>query len=175
MPFLRPTRSTLFSRIQADFDANLPGTDSRLRRSNTGVLAKVWGIALDYVYGFLSWIALQLFPSTAAEEFVMRAASLWLSTPRYDAQVATGSVTVIATQVVIITRGHDQSICSCSCHCCFHLYRLSIKLWIIVGFYLVHHPLLRTSQVPHPLVSRLTAILLLANLRQLQAHIGHTR
>ena len=105
MPFLRPSRSALFSRIQADFDANLPGTDSRLRRSNTAVLAKVWGLAVDYVYGFLVWIALQLFPSTAAEEFVLRAASLWLSTPRYDAHFASGSVTVTATQVVSITTG----------------------------------------------------------------------
>lgn len=77
MPFNRPTLSTLIDRARDDFDARLPGADSRLRRSALDVLARVHAGAVNALYGFQSWIALQIMPDTADAEQLARWAAIW--------------------------------------------------------------------------------------------------
>ena len=46
MAFNRPSLTALVERIATDFESRLPGTDARLRRSNVGVMSRVWaGVA----------------------------------------------------------------------------------------------------------------------------------
>jgi uncharacterized phage protein gp47/JayE len=77
MPFNRPILSTLIERARDDFDARLPGADSRLRRSVLDVLARVHAAATNGLYGFLNWISLQVFPDTAETEQLARWAAIW--------------------------------------------------------------------------------------------------
>lgn len=77
MPFARPTLQDLIDRSEAEFDARIPGADSRLRRSILSVLARALAGAVYGLYGFLDWLSRQLFPDTAETEFLDRWAGIW--------------------------------------------------------------------------------------------------
>lgn len=68
MPFTRPTLPELITRIGADIDSRLAGSDSRLRRSNTRVLAIADAGVAHGLHGHLAWIARQKFATTADDE-----------------------------------------------------------------------------------------------------------
>ena len=68
MPFDRPTIPELVTRIATDIDSRQEGTDSQLRRSNTGVLAVVQAGVANGLHGHLEWVARQKFAATADEE-----------------------------------------------------------------------------------------------------------
>ncbi len=72
MPFNIPTPQEIVQRIQADFDTYLPGSDSRLRWTPEGVLARVIAMAVRILYGFLGWLSKQFLPDTAESEFLTR-------------------------------------------------------------------------------------------------------
>ena len=65
MPFVRPDLQTLIERAQADIQSRLPGTQPQLRRSLTGVIARMEAGVAHGLYGYLDWLALQLMPEGA--------------------------------------------------------------------------------------------------------------
>lgn len=106
MPFQRPTLNDLQSQISADLESRLPGADSQLRRSFLGVLSRVLAGALHGLYGFLAWLARQLFPDTAEVEFLDRWAGIW-GVARKPAWPADGSVTLTGTDGAVIPAGTE--------------------------------------------------------------------
>lgn len=104
MPFNRPTLSTLIERARDDFDARLPGADSRLRRSVLDVLARIHAAVANGLYGFLGWIALQVFPDTAESEQLARWAAIW-SVSRKASVAAAGAVDVTGANASPIAAG----------------------------------------------------------------------
>ncbi|MFM8333101.1 MAG: baseplate J/gp47 family protein [Candidatus Methylumidiphilus sp.] len=105
MPFLRPTRAELLSRVAADFNAWLPSVDAALRRSVVGVLSRVHGLAVDGQYAYLDWIAKQVIPTMADEEMLLEWARLFLPVPRIDATFAQGEAVVAGTVGATIPAG----------------------------------------------------------------------
>lgn len=104
MPFSRPTLKTLIDRAIADINARLPDADARLPFSNLNVLAHVQGAGVHGLYGFLDWIAKQVFPDTAETEALERWASIWGVT-RKAAAPATGTVTLTGTSGAVVPAG----------------------------------------------------------------------
>lgn len=93
MPLVRPTLKTLIDRAIADINARLPDADARLPFSNLNVLAHVQGAGVHGLYGYLDWIAKQVFPDTAETEALERWASIW-GVMRKAAVPAIGCVTL---------------------------------------------------------------------------------
>lgn len=104
MPFSRPTPSALLSRIQAEIDVLIPGSESRLRQTVEGVIARVLAMASHEMHGFLAWIARQIFVSTADQENLERHGSEW-KVVRKLATKASGSVMFSGTVGAIINAG----------------------------------------------------------------------
>jgi uncharacterized phage protein gp47/JayE len=104
MPFQRPTLPELIERAAVDIEAQLPGVDARLRRSNLGVLARVHAGAVDGLYGYLEWIADQLLPDTAETEHLDRWAAIW-NVARVAAAPGVGSVTFTGVDGTAIAAG----------------------------------------------------------------------
>lgn len=75
--FIRPTFTDILNSIQSDFTSRLPGSDSTLRRSVINVVSYVLAGVAFGLYGFISWIALQVFPDTAESEFLRRWGAIW--------------------------------------------------------------------------------------------------
>ncbi len=96
MPLSRPTLTELVDETRSDLDSNLPGADSRLRRSVLDVLARMLAWASHALYGYIDYISDQIFPDTADAEHLERWASLW-SLQRTAAVFATGSVVFSGT------------------------------------------------------------------------------
>lgn len=89
MPWDRPTLKQLNERIARDFSAHLLDGKSLLTRSVLGVLAKVWAGCCHLLYGFLSWVFLQVFIFSCEGFFL----GLWgrvLGIPIKDAASAEG-------------------------------------------------------------------------------------
>lgn len=91
MPFARPTARELVDQQEREFDARIPGADSRLRRSVLRVIARVTAAVAYHLYGYLDFIQRQVMPDTAEQEFLDRWASIW-GVVRKAATFATGSV-----------------------------------------------------------------------------------
>ncbi len=75
MPFARPTLAELIARIRSDLRGRLEIDGPILRRAMVDVLALVWAGAVHTLYGFLEWLAKQLFARTAEREALLRAAA----------------------------------------------------------------------------------------------------
>lgn len=93
MAFTRPTLAELVDRVQQDFVSRLELTGAVLRRSLVYVLSRVVAGAAHMLYGFLEWLARQLFADTSEREFLLRQASLYGLQPT-AADFAQASVTV---------------------------------------------------------------------------------
>jgi uncharacterized phage protein gp47/JayE len=104
--FIRPTFTQILERIQADLDSRLPNADTRLRRSVLNVLSYMLAGVAHGLYGFISWISLQVFPDTAEVEFMNRWASIW-GIIRIAAVKAAGNVTATGEDGVIIPVGTE--------------------------------------------------------------------
>lgn len=104
MPFQRPTLRELRDRAIADLDSRLPGSDARLRRSNTNVLATVHAGAVHGLHGHLDFLGKQIIPDTAESEFLDRWASIW-RVPRKAAATAQGAITFTGTNGAVIPAG----------------------------------------------------------------------
>jgi len=98
--FIRPTRSDLVARDRDDLNARIPGADSNLRRTMLNGVATMHGGAMDGAYGYLAYIADQVFPDTADSAHLYRWASFWGVFPK----AATGS-TGPATSTGVSTNG----------------------------------------------------------------------
>lgn len=104
MPFTRPTLGALTRETQLAIAAQLPGADAMLRRSNLGVLARVFAGLVHGIYGYLDWIARQVIPDTAEAEYLERWARLY-AIERKAAQAAAGTVTLSGIDATVIASG----------------------------------------------------------------------
>lgn len=104
MPFNRPTLSDLIARNRGDIETRLPGADSALRHSVLDVLARMHGGAVSGVYGYLDFLARQLFPDTADGEFLARHAATW-GIRRKAAVAATATATATGVDGTAIAAG----------------------------------------------------------------------
>jgi len=96
----------LKERAAADLNSRLAGSDALLRRSNTNVLATVHGGAAHGLYGRLDYLAAQLMPDTAEQEYLERWASFW-GVFRKVAAPASGPATVTGIDGRIIPAGSE--------------------------------------------------------------------
>lgn len=104
MPFNRPTLATIITRILADINSRLPGTDARLRRRLLNVLGTSLGGAAHGLHGHLDFLSRQFLPDTAEVEYLDRLASIW-GVARKPAVAATGNVTLTGTNGVDVPAG----------------------------------------------------------------------
>lgn len=105
MPFNRPTLQTLISRNQADIEANLPGTDAKVRRSNLNILGKLISGVAHGLYGYVAWAAKQILPFEAEADELDRHATFWLAIPRKAATPALGNLDLAGTNGTIMPAG----------------------------------------------------------------------
>jgi uncharacterized phage protein gp47/JayE len=96
VPFERPTLAELITRIGGDLRGRLEVEGPILRRAMADVLSAVWAGAVHTLYGYLDWLARQLFGDTAEREALLRKAALYGITP-VPATFATGNVTATGT------------------------------------------------------------------------------
>lgn len=96
MPFTRPTLADLIARIRADLRGRLEIGDSLVRRAMVDVLSTVWAGAVHTLFGFLDFVARQLFADTADRDHLLRHAAMYGITPT-PATFATGNVTATGT------------------------------------------------------------------------------
>lgn len=104
MPFQRPNLTALVARADEDFDARLPGADSRLRRSVLSVLSRVHAGAVHGLYGMLADNALQGLPDTATGEVLLRWAATFGVEPK-AAEPATGPVALTGSDDAVVPAG----------------------------------------------------------------------
>lgn len=96
MAFQRDSLGTIIGRVQTDIDSRVEGSESRLRRSFLGALARALSGAVHGLYGFVSWGSRQVLPDTADDDQLDRLGGLWGLT-RKAASYATGSVDFTVT------------------------------------------------------------------------------
>ena len=104
MPFNRPPLDLLIARSAASMQSRLPGTDAVLRRSLTGIVARMSAGTEHGLYGYLDWLARQLMPDTAEEEHLERWASIWGGS-RKAAGHASGDVSITGTPGAVLPEG----------------------------------------------------------------------
>ena len=104
MPFNRPPLDLLIARSAASMQSRLPGTDAVLRRSLTGIVARMSAGTEHGLYGYLDWLARQLMPDTAEEEHLERWASIW-GVSRKAAGPASGDVSITGTPGAVLPEG----------------------------------------------------------------------
>lgn len=100
MSFDRPTLTDIISRIEGDFNARLPGADSRLRRSALSVMARTYAGAIHGAYGLLDDIS-RFLPDVAETDRLARWASIFGLT-RKAATTAGGTATLTGTDGVSV-------------------------------------------------------------------------
>jgi uncharacterized phage protein gp47/JayE len=110
MPFERPTLQTLISRACADIESRLKTGSASfvlfVRRQLLGVLGRMSGGLAHGLYGYLSWLALQIMPDTAEAEHMERWASIW-GIYRKPATSAEGAVLCEGDDGVVIPAGTE--------------------------------------------------------------------
>lgn len=104
MPFSRPTLQELIVRIEADIEARLTGGVALLRRALLRVLARVFAGAIHIAYGYVSFIAEQLFVSTAERTWLDRHGFIWGVT-RKAAAFATGTIKFYGVDGTLVESG----------------------------------------------------------------------
>lgn len=104
MPFERPSLAALITETRQAIAAELPGTDATLRRSNFGVLGRVFAGLLHLAYGYLDWQARQLLPDTAETEFLERWANIY-SIARLGAEAAAGNLAITGVAGTVLPAG----------------------------------------------------------------------
>lgn len=109
MSFNRPSISDLISRIGADVQSRLPGTDPKLRRSILDIMSKALAGAAHGLYGYLDFLSKQISPVTADTEFLERHAKTWgiyrkTASPAYGNVVCTGVDGTVIPQGSVLQR-----------------------------------------------------------------------
>lgn len=97
MPYSRPSLADLVQRTLADAVSRLATVADALRRADAQVFARVIAGATHGLFGFIDFVAKQLFPDSAEKEYLDRHASMWLQQPRKSAAKASGSYTFTTT------------------------------------------------------------------------------
>lgn len=96
MPFARPTLAELIARTKSDLRGRLEIGGPLVRRAMADVLGTVWAGTVHHLYGYLDWVARQLFAGTAEKDALLRRAALYGITPT-PASFAAGNVTATGT------------------------------------------------------------------------------
>lgn len=99
----RPSLQTLVDRIRNDILARF-NADDILRRSDAEVYARVEALAVHAMYGYMDWMADQLYADTCDELMLPRHATFW-KVPRKVAAVATGAVTFATSIGAVLPEG----------------------------------------------------------------------
>lgn len=103
MPFNRPTLQTLVDRARNDLLARL-AADDVLRRADAEVYARVIAAASHTLHGFIDYLARQILPDTADEDYLERWASIWGVT-RTAAAAASGTASFATSVGAVIPAG----------------------------------------------------------------------
>ena len=88
MTFARPTLDQLISRARADIEAEMSNGAAYLRRSFESAMAKVSAGLAHTQHGHLEFIARQVVPSTAEDEFLIAWAELFMGADARNAATA---------------------------------------------------------------------------------------
>lgn len=99
--FIRPTFTDILNSVQSDINTRLPNADATLRYSVLNVIAYVVAGVAYGLYGFIAWVALQIFPDTAESDQLRRWAAIWGVSP-IAATAASGNITVTGTDGTLI-------------------------------------------------------------------------
>lgn len=75
MPFQRPELKTIIERMTSDAKSRIP--IPQIRKSNANVLSRTLAGAIHGVYGYVDYLAKQLFIDTAETEYLDRWAAIW--------------------------------------------------------------------------------------------------
>jgi len=106
LAFDRPTLTTIVDRIVSDFETLIDGIGTLLRRSTLKVMAKVIAGAVHIMWGFLEYMAKQLFISTAEGDYLDKIAAEY-GIARSAGDYAEGTVTATGTNGSVIPVGTE--------------------------------------------------------------------
>lgn len=104
MAFTRPTIQQIISRIQADIESRLDGSNPRVRRSLLDIIARMDAGVAHGIYGDLDWLARNLLPDTTDADVLARWADIF-GVPRLTATLATGNITITGTNGRVVPAG----------------------------------------------------------------------
>ena len=110
MPWQTPTLKTVRSLVRDNVRASLPGADASVPNSVLRVLSDAQGGLCHLNLQYLDWLALQLLPDTAENEWLDRHGQIWLvnsdgSVGRKQATFASGFVAFSGTSGTVIPLG----------------------------------------------------------------------
>ncbi|MEW4983060.1 MAG: baseplate J/gp47 family protein [Cycloclasticus sp.] len=101
MAFNRPKITEIMSRIEADIDSRLDGSDPKLRAALLNAVMNGVAAVSHGLHGHLDWLSLQIIPDTADSEILERHASWWGIT-RNKATSAIGLIDFVGTDGAVI-------------------------------------------------------------------------
>lgn len=104
MSFLRPTLSTLITRVTNDISGRMSGAVNAVSRSVIVVLAKVVAGVTSGLYGYIAFLADQILPDTAEAGYLVRHASNW-GLRRKGGTAASGIATASGSDATAIDAG----------------------------------------------------------------------
>jgi len=99
----RPSLQVITDRVRNDILSRL-SADEILRRSDAEVYARAEALAMHSMYGYIDWIAAQIFADTCSEDMLERHASFW-KVARKVAASATGNITFSTSVGAFIAEG----------------------------------------------------------------------
>lgn len=99
-----PALPTLIAQIQADIDSRLAGAESAVRNRILNAISFALAGAMSGEYDELAWLARQLIPHLADEDFLLRWAAFF-GVPRKSSVAAGGQVSVVVSQPLTIEAG----------------------------------------------------------------------
>lgn len=101
MPWSRTPLSRLIRRQQSDLEARVAGLTAKIKHTVEYGLARAQAAAVHMLHGHIGWVARQIFPDTADEEYVVRSGEIF-KTPRKQAGKAAGEVIVTGNAAAIV-------------------------------------------------------------------------
>lgn len=104
MPLLRPSVETIHNRIITGFESRLTGNTALLRRAVLRVIARVFAGSLHLIYGYLEFLADQLFVDKAETDWLERHGFMWGIT-RKAASFAVGEIILYGVDGTFVPEG----------------------------------------------------------------------
>lgn len=105
MSYKIPTPQEITNRLEAEAALATGTQHASLSGTAENMIARMMTVVSYELYGYISYLALQILPPTAAKEFLERHASFWLEQSRKAAAKAYGSVTITGTAATVIPAG----------------------------------------------------------------------
>lgn len=104
MPFNRPSLETIYKRIKADIESRVTGGVAIPRVSLLSILAIVFAGSIHLMYGFLVWLAKQIFIDTADSYGRERWANIF-NLPRKAATYTSGYIKFTGVDTTVVGEG----------------------------------------------------------------------